>query len=478
MTTTSLLWPTKEEYDLAISRWQQTVQDPALRNATLCRDEIGICPFGGANLYVCIYKIGDWMVRCFCSNAPYQPPSDIVMRYKAIADFCNASAFQVSALLPISFLLHGIQIGQRILPLVKMPFLTGAFSLGEFIAENYQNQFVMQQLSEAWLRLIGEMEGVPLAHGDLDLTNVMIERTASSFSLKLIDYDNMWFPQLVACGQTEFGHEAFQHPAFFYSRTRPYDATMDRFSALVIYISLKMLSYRPELYIEWGADDSEQLLLSSADYLNANLATSRIAQLRALCHPELYPFIDELVACLRQGRMPLSITQIHVQRQQAGVYGTYSLPSIGTTGLTGTAGRPQVMQGPAVALWEQRVKASTPIAYPMPPDLSSPLPGTKITPLVLPPLSPTETPSQVMVSEKMQKERRGVSLLVLVLFIVVIILMALIITILFLLLTHVIIFASFPYLMAFCSSSFLPRAFELIQHSHAISHLEVMLCFS
>ena len=311
-----MAWPTKDEYDLAISQWQRTVWDPDIRSGTLSQDEMGIRRYGGANLYVCIYKIGDWTVRCFCSNPPNQTPPDIVDRYMAIDRFCRTNASWVSALLPVTYIERGITVGQRVLPLVKMPFLTSTPPLGEFIADNYQNQAKMQQLSDAWFEMIRELEAVSMAHGDLDLTNVLVEQRGPSLSLKLIDYDNVWIPELAGYGQTEYGHEAFQHPAFFSSRSRPYNAEMDRFSALVIYISLKMLVYRPELYAEWSADESEQLLLSSADYQSASLATSHIAQLRKLSRSDMLPYIDELSACLREKRMPRSLERIVVNRYQ------------------------------------------------------------------------------------------------------------------------------------------------------------------
>ncbi len=309
MTTAGFLWPTKDEYDLAIARWQDTIFDPEVRGGLLAYDNMGICRFGGANLYVCVYKIGNWMVRCFCSKPSHAAPVDICERYMAIDRFCRKNGNRVSALIPVTYLEQGIIVGSRTMPLVKMPFLTSCPSLGEFIMDNYTDRAIMQQLGDAWFRMIRELETAPMAHGDLDLSNVLVERGGawSGLTLKLIDYDNMWMPELAGRTQTEFGHANFQHPDFLPPRPRPYNVEMDRFSALVMYISLKALTVHPDLYNAWGADESDRLLLAESDYLDAGLVGSHIIQLRDLCSHDMFPFVDELQASLREGRMPRSL---------------------------------------------------------------------------------------------------------------------------------------------------------------------------
>ena len=125
MSTENTIWPGRDEYDLAIMHWTETVWDKDLRYGRLDRDVMGIRRYGGANLYVCIYRIGDWMVRCFCINPPRQVPQDIEARYKAIARFCMANSERVSALLPVTYIDNGITVNAKMFPIVKMPFLKG-----------------------------------------------------------------------------------------------------------------------------------------------------------------------------------------------------------------------------------------------------------------------------------------------------------------------------------------------------------------
>lgn len=329
MTTAGFLWPTKDEYDLAIARWQDTIFDPEVRGGLLAYDNMGICRFGGANLYICIYKIGNWMVRCFCSKPSHAAPVDICERYMAIDRFCHKNANRVSALLPVTYLEQGIIVGSRTLPMVKMPYLTGCPSLGEFIMDNYTDRTMMQQLSDAWFRMVRELETAPMAHGDLDLSNVLVERGNAwgGLILKLIDYDNMWMPELVGRPQTEYGHANFQHPDFLPPRQRPYNVEMDRFSALVMYISLRTLTIHPELYDAWGADESDRLLLAESDYLDAGLVGSHIMQLRDLCSSDMHPYIDELQFSLRDGRMPRSLHDLANANANASTFISYHPPT-------------------------------------------------------------------------------------------------------------------------------------------------------
>jgi hypothetical protein len=331
MTISTFTWPTREAYDLAMKERARTVFDKDIRQGTLVVEKMGIRRYGGANLYVCVYRVGDWMVRCFHSNPPQQPPHDIKERYRAIADFYRVHSAQVSALIPLEYIEKGIKVeyveyrdnehgkvvNTEVLPIVKMTFLKETPSLGDFIAE-HQNRTAptMKRLCAAWLTMIRELESVQMAHGDLDLTNVRVEQYGSVLRLRLIDYDNVWIPSLASHDQTEHGHKNFQHPAFFAPNQRPYNAAMDRFSSLSIYISCQALVTHPEFYELWGADENSQLLFSQGDYLQEMQTSenepgaSHITQLLATNIPPLNPYIEALRACLRNQYMPPGLDDI------------------------------------------------------------------------------------------------------------------------------------------------------------------------
>jgi len=255
------------------------------------------------------------------------PPSDILSRYQHISAFCQNYQKQVSALVPIYFVDNAIEVNfydrqggnnsytitkTETLPFVRMPFIEG-LPLGSFVKINHNNQGVMINLCDAWLKMIYEMEKAHIAHGDLDLTNIIVKQDTAGITLKLIDYDNAWVPALNGHPQTEVGHEHFQLPAFQNKHTRAFDANMDRFSALTIYLPLKMIAKYPSLYTnkEWGADDTHHLLFTRADYVAEMQGTpNHISLIRAADNAELNPLLDELSGSLREKRVPRSLSEL------------------------------------------------------------------------------------------------------------------------------------------------------------------------
>src|SRR5579875_1815137 len=135
METPAARWPTREAYDAAMLHWQQTLSDPQLRAGQLARvrDSESIARYGGAGLYVCVYRIDDYLVRCFRANPPKEPPADIAERYAVISAFIAQHAAHVPALVPIDYQASGIRVGEQMYPIVKMPFLRDALPLGRYL---------------------------------------------------------------------------------------------------------------------------------------------------------------------------------------------------------------------------------------------------------------------------------------------------------------------------------------------------------
>ena len=376
-------WPLKEEYDVALMNLRRTVLDLDIRAGQLATDKSGILPYGGANLYICIYRVSDWMVRFFRTNPNYHTPDDIQERYRAIARYCDEHT--LSCLLPVTYIERGILIGNRVFPLVKMPFLSGCLPLGEFVLDNYQESEVMHRLCDAWLRMIHELEEAHIAHGDLDLTNVLVQEQGQRLTLKLIDYDNMWIPDLRTHTQTEYGHVHFQHPCYMPPNVRPYNQEMDRFSAMSIYISLRTIAEHPELYDEYGANEDDRLLFSEYDYKNAGLVDSRLQQLRALNIRELMPYLDELDDALKGKRMPCSLDDISTHKLQI-VRSKHATKSL----------------APATSLWGQAIYNANSLQPSLSTLSSIPsLPSTPLTPtLPLQSTIPMPTLSSTMLANK------------------------------------------------------------------------------
>ncbi len=324
-------WPTRNDYDYAMEEISEHMLDPDLREGVLERQRrTNMLVHRGRDAYTCLYHIDEWMLRCFC-HSEFQEQgtrADVLERYKKLEHFYQKNQTRVSALVPIYYVERGIRVDffkydrysneireyikTADVPFVKMSFIR-AIALNSFITYNLQDNQRMHQLSDAWLHMIEEMEAIPMAHGDLDLTNVLVQESpaGTGLVLKLIDYDNTWIPEFASYHYPlpEQGHEFFQHPSFF-GKSRTFDETIDRFAALVIYISLRVLADFPEMYQKWNLNDN-RLIFSPSDYQAEQRDKSeRISLVRGMRIANLSPYLDELSACLRQKRMPRSLTSI------------------------------------------------------------------------------------------------------------------------------------------------------------------------
>jgi hypothetical protein len=399
-------WPTKDEYDLAMMKWQTNLGDPTLKSAQLSMN-MGTKPkhYERGGLYAIVYKIGSYQARCFCSDIAEHtdPPGDIVDRYQKITRYIATQRAAVPALIETKLNLsgEGVYVSGRWWPVLKAEWLPSVTSLGSYIEQYHHAENVMRMLSDSWRTMARQLEAAQIAHGDLDITNVLVQTSTGQPVLRLIDYDNMWVPELANYPQTECGHEAFQHPAFFYpvdkplARNRPYNLEMDRFSALVIYLSLLALSIRGSLFAELGAREDQRLLFDRKDYEHPAIATSRIQQVQSRCGAQVTPFVNELVACLNERRMPRALDAIATAPAAAAAT-TTSYPAapaarpapmavptrskIQVTGHPGATGAPAYPSTPMVG-YPQMAPPSSPLAPnpyapPPPPGMyQQPMPG-------------------------------------------------------------------------------------------------------
>jgi hypothetical protein len=99
-----------------------------------------------------------------------------------------------------------------------------------------------------------------VAHGDLQHGNILVR----SGSIQLVDYDGMWVPALRGRHATETGHRAYQHPE---RSGQDYGQEIDRFSALVIYLSLAALERDATLWERFHTGDN--LIFVQKDFQQA-----------------------------------------------------------------------------------------------------------------------------------------------------------------------------------------------------------------
>src|SRR5437764_7566794 len=100
-------WPTLREYDKALQNRAATVYDLDIKDGKLERDATGPIHLNiGGGKYVCVYRVSNWVVRCFTGR----PPSNLYERYRAISKYLDRHIANLPFLVPYSWVDRGIYL--------------------------------------------------------------------------------------------------------------------------------------------------------------------------------------------------------------------------------------------------------------------------------------------------------------------------------------------------------------------------------
>jgi hypothetical protein len=290
-------WPTQIEYQEALEFPAQCFEEVELRSATVAdRTAFGLpLPITGqfANVYRLATPDGRaFAVRLFLRSLPGRDKHwTALMRYFASLPDLPA------ALAPFSYHPAGIRVGVGRFPTVTHPWVEG-IPLNTYLEKNLYDAAALRRLADAWRLVIRFLEQARFAHGDLQHGNILVEETTGS--VRLIDYDGSFVPELAGVVNREVGHASYQHPR---RTAADYGPLMDRFPALVIYITLRLLAVAP--YLWFRLDNGDNLLFRPEDF--ADPATSRgFAVFREALRP--FPIERNLARVLRDASVgPLSL---------------------------------------------------------------------------------------------------------------------------------------------------------------------------
>ena len=252
-------WPDLTEYHEAVQHPQRAFADPGLKDVAIELDRFGMPkPATGGNAVV--YKATEpggffsfkktWAIRCFL-----RPISDHAERYEAISRHLRKVRLPYDV--NFQFLKQGIQIRSNWFPIVKMQWADGDL-LHSHVEKHLRDPFSLAELRAKWVILVRDLEDTQVAHGDLQHGNILVR----GGSIQLVDYDGMWVPALKGRNATETGHRAYQHPE---RSGQDYGLEIDRFSALVIYLSLVALERDPTLWERFHTGDN--LIFVREDFL-------------------------------------------------------------------------------------------------------------------------------------------------------------------------------------------------------------------
>jgi len=248
-------WPSSRDYVEAVQNPALAFQDPDLKTSTPAVDRLGM-PFVTSGQFAYVFKMNSangkaQAVRCFRGSV-----GDREDRYQRIDDHLD----KVSAPCFVSFEYdsQGIMAGGKRYPIQVMEWI-GGFPLDVYLPNVLGRKDMLKFLADQWLKALATLRDGTMAHGDLQHGNVIVDE---SNSLRLVDLDGMYVPAMAGWQSSELGHRHYQHP----KRTPSYfDATLDNFSGLVIYLSFVALAEQPGL---WNEFHDENLIFTKSDFEN------------------------------------------------------------------------------------------------------------------------------------------------------------------------------------------------------------------
>jgi hypothetical protein len=257
-------------YTDAMASINTTVVDSVLSGGDVENNSWGM-PLARSGSFAYTFKIntrsGDYAFRLFQTER-----KGMQTRYKAISD--ELAAHPNKFFVDFEYLTQGIRVEGDTFPAIRMRWADGE-PLGVYIEKNLKNAQRLRVLQKNIGKLASSMENAGIAHGDIQMGNVLVQSTGA---VMLVDYDGMFVPGLANMNSVEVGHPNFQHPER--SQIQPFDATLDRFSFALIHTGLEALIEKPDLWATFHAD-SDALLFRGKDLAEPG-ASPLFTQLNAL----------------------------------------------------------------------------------------------------------------------------------------------------------------------------------------------------
>lgn len=245
--------PPVSAYSQAIARPSTAFTDKDLRKAQPKLNGFGL-PVALAGGFAATYRLttpsGDIAVRCFHRESP-----SLAERYQRITHALASS--HSPFFLNVAYSPKGVRVGKEYYPIVRMDWAPGRI-LTSVIRENHRDKALLAALISQLGALDQGLQTLGIAHGDLQPENLCWDGS----SLRLLDYDGMYVPGMTTAAGAEVGHRHFQHPG---RKGEHFGPTMDRFSLLVLTLSLRAIWSHPGLYGKYAVTD-ENILFTCDDF--------------------------------------------------------------------------------------------------------------------------------------------------------------------------------------------------------------------
>ena len=248
-----MAWPGITDFSEAIQNPRLCFKGTTYEAGTVSVNQRGM-PLVFSGAFACVYAVSvgasKLAVRCFTREV-----KDQQTRYNQLSEY-------LINVLPPSFvhfeyLKQGISLRGSWYPVVMMEWVEGE-SLSSFVGSNLNDADALRRVAAQWRGgPAASLRGLGIAHNDLQHGNVMVQTDGR---IRLVDYDGMFLPGFRGERSPELGHKNFQHPL---RTAEDYDAYVDNFPSLVIYLSLLAIASDPGL---WSFYNDDNLIFTRNDY--------------------------------------------------------------------------------------------------------------------------------------------------------------------------------------------------------------------
>ena len=255
-----------------ISEYVRAIQDASnnldeLAHLVPVQDDHGE-PYRSSGAFAVVFKMKDEQTgKCYALKCFTEEQEGRAEAYRQIAD--ELEFVDSSYITSVKYLDKEIFVDSSCeedeFPVLLMDWIDGE-TMENYIAENYQDNYVMAMLCYRFCKMAAWLRSQPFAHGDIKPDNIMVRPDGS---LTLVDYDGMFVPAMKGQKSPTIGTKDFSHPL---RTVDDFDETIDDFALASIALSLKAISLKPSLLDEYGAVD--RLLFSADDY--CDLSKSKV----------------------------------------------------------------------------------------------------------------------------------------------------------------------------------------------------------
>ncbi len=247
-------WPGITDYSEAIQNPRLCFKGTGLAAGSVLVNQRRM-PLVFSGAFACVYPMevggSKFAVRCFTREVKDQQ-----------THYNHLSEYLINVLPPsfvhFEYMEDGINLKGTWYPIVRMEWVEGE-SLSSFVGSHLSDPGALRRVAAQWRGgPAASLRGLGIAHNDLQHGNIMVQADGS---IRLVDYDDIYLPRFRGERSTEVGHKNYQHPL---RTAEDYDAYVDNFPSLVVYLSLLAIASAPNLWAAFFNDDN--LIFTRSDY--------------------------------------------------------------------------------------------------------------------------------------------------------------------------------------------------------------------